>query len=268
MSRGFSRARPQRSPAWHFRQRQQRRAIRLGYDGYPLRVAQIADKENLYYCWRQLASGGGKAPGADGYTYSEFSPGEVGQIMRDLSEQVLEGVYRAEPVRRVKIPKPGTDKFRTLKISTLCDRVLGKALDIAFKAFWEKRFLTRSYGFRPRRNTWQMLAHLEVAMQKSGRRVLAVDDLKNAFDNVPVDLVIQCHRDALERAQQRNFTREEKNQTLALVEAVLRGCDKGREIGIDQGGPYSPTALNVLLHYHHDMKSGDFQEAALVPVCR
>src|SRR5205823_4356755 len=40
---------------------------------------------------------------------------------------------------------------------------------------------------------------------------------------------------------------------LSLIEVVLRGNDGSRQRGIDQGSPYSPTALNVRLHHAHDL---------------
>jgi retron-type reverse transcriptase len=252
---GFTRPFVPRSAEWYFRQRQQRRALRLGHDGHPIRVEQIAHKEHLYRRWQRLAAEGGQGPGVDGYTYTDFSPSEVGQIVEDLSRQVLEGVYFSEPVRRVRVPKKaGSDATRELKIGTLCDRVLGSALENAFQGFWKRRFLPWSCGFIKGRGTWDMLAGVEVAMRRTGKHVLAVDDLKSAFDRVPIAAVLECHREALDGVRQKNFGRQERERTLALVEAVLRGHDRKRERGIDQGGPYSPTALNVLLNEHHDRR--------------
>lgn len=251
---GFTRPYVPRSADWYFKQRQERRARSMGHQGYPIRVEQIAHKEHLFHCWKRRASQGGQGSGVDGYSYSQFSPSEVGQIVGNLSGQVLSGVYFSEEVRKVAIPKkPDSDKVRVLKIGTLCDRVLGSALDHAFKDFWKARFLPWSYGFRARMSPWRMLADLEVAMQNTGLRVLAIDDLKNAFDNVPIDKVIELHAQALKNLHQGNFSREDKKKTVALVEAVLRGHDRKRKVGIDQGNPYSPTGLNVLLHYYHDL---------------
>ncbi len=252
---GFTRPFVRRLPEWYFRQRQQRRNLRMGLEGHPIRVEQIASKEHLDHRWQRLATQGGKGAGVDGYTYADFSPSEVGQVVGDLSEQAVSGVYFAEKVRKVRIPKrPGSEETRELKIGTLCDRVLGSALESAFQGFWKKRFLPWSFGFRKGVGTWDMLADIEVAMQRTGMRVLAANDLKNAFDNVPIDIVLECHRDALEGVRQKNFGREERERTLALVEAVLRGHARKRQRGIDQGNPYSPTAPNVVLNEHHDRK--------------
>jgi hypothetical protein len=37
------------------------------------------------------------------------------------------------------------------------------------------------------------------------------------------------------------------------IEVVLRGSDINRTVGIDQGNPYSSTALNVRLHHAIDL---------------
>jgi hypothetical protein len=102
-------------------------------------------------------------------------------------------------------------------------------------------------------STWRMLADIEVTMQKTGVRVLAVDDLNSAFYHVSVEKLIDLHAEALKNLHQVNFAQKDKEKTLALVVRVLRGHDLEHERGIDQGNPYSPTGLNVLLHYYHDI---------------
>jgi RNA-directed DNA polymerase len=253
-----------RTPEWHFHQRAKRQAARLGYKGWPIRVDQIANRDHLFHCWRTLAREGGRGPGIDDYTYADFSPVEVGFIVGDLSAQVLSGAYVAEPTRVVPVPKHhDSAETRKLKIGTLCDRVVGKALHEAFRPFWEKRFSPVSYGCRPRRSTWTLLADLEVAMLHTGRTVLAVDDVRNAFDNLPIGPILDIHRDALHRVRQKNFGMADKARALDLITAVLRGHDRTRERGVDQGGPYSPDALNVLMNHAHDRVVGEICEEPL-----
>src|SRR5262245_50111684 len=95
-----------------------------------------------------------------------------------LSECILNATYRPQDVRRIAVPKPGTGEYRILKIGVLADRVVGKALHNAFTPLWEGRFLPCSYGFRPRRSTWTLLADLEVAMERQGRWVLGIADIR------------------------------------------------------------------------------------------
>ena len=250
MSSGFAFRRPaaKKTAAWHFHQRRQRRDLRLGYAGWPLRVEQVCDRDNLYHCFEQLKREGGPAAGVDGLHAADLSPSEAGAYMGVLSTCILNGTYKPQKVRRAPIPKPGSDEQRILKIGALGDRVVGKAVNNAFAPFWETKFLDCSYGFRPARSTWRLLADLHVRMKQLNRWVLVVADVRKAFDNVPVDEVVALHQQALAAVDQENFSADDKARTLALVAKVLRGHDEKRTRGIDQGGPYSPTALNLLLH--------------------
>ena len=58
----------------------------------------------------------------------------------------------AQPVRRVWIPKPGTDEKRPLGIATLFDRALQTLVRFALEPEWEAKFEPNSYGFRPGRS--------------------------------------------------------------------------------------------------------------------
>ena len=61
---------------------------------------------------------------------------------------------------------------------------MSAALHRALTPMWERIFLPCSYGFRPGRNTWDMLADMEWTMIHDDRWVIATDDIRNAFDQV------------------------------------------------------------------------------------
>ena len=64
------------------------------------------------------------------------------------------------------------------------DRIVSSALNRTLGALWEREFLPMSYGFRAQRGTWNLLADLMAAMVAEERFVLAIDDVRKAFDNV------------------------------------------------------------------------------------
>jgi hypothetical protein len=221
---------------------------------FPITVGTIADPDNLYHCYRELRREGGQAPGADGLCYPDLSPGEVGDLMADLSRRILEFSYVPQPARKVEIAKPGTTRTRTLSIPVILDRVLARALYEALSPPWEEIFLDCSWGFRPRRNAWGMLLAVERAIEETGFTVLAIDDVKSAFDNTPLDAVVDCHRRLLERIGRNappvtgrtRVTRRDENQKLLwLVKTVLSGDDPSRTRGMPQGNNYSPTGLTA-----------------------
>ena len=59
---------------------------------------------------------------------------------------------KAQPVRRVWIPKPGTEEKRGLGIPVMYDRALQGLVKLALEPEWEAKFEKNSYGFRPGRS--------------------------------------------------------------------------------------------------------------------
>ncbi len=66
--------------------------------------------------------------------------------------EVLELQPKAKPVRRVWIPKPGTQEKRGLGIPAMDDRASQALAKLALEPEWEVRFEENSYGFRPGRS--------------------------------------------------------------------------------------------------------------------
>jgi RNA-directed DNA polymerase len=231
-----------RSPEDWYRLREEKRRARER-SGLVPSLEQIADPENLIRVFGELKRHAGQAPGEDGLTYLDLSASEVGSCMRGLSQVVLRGKYRPSPSRLVQIPKAGGKGQRTLALRNILDRVIAAALNTAMTPFWETLFLPGSMGFRPNRGPWDMLIRLEKAMVEEGRWVLAIDDVKDAFDHVNLEDLMEDHRRHLQ---------DEK--LLDLIEVVLRGgSNQDRKEGIEQGNAYSPTCLNVRLHHVHDL---------------
>jgi RNA-directed DNA polymerase len=76
--------------------------------------------------------------------------------------------FKALPVRRVYIPKPGSRKRRPLGIPVIIDRVHQARVVNALEPEWEARFEPRSYGFRPGRGCQDAIrAIYELAKGKS-----------------------------------------------------------------------------------------------------
>jgi hypothetical protein len=205
-------------------------------------VRQLASADNLIAVYYDMKSRAGQAPGPDNCTYSDFSPGEVAHIMRELGAAVRAGTYRPGPIRTVLVPKP-RGGHRTLSVGNLCDRVVAAALNNALGPLWESVFLPCSYGFRPRRSVWLLLAELGAAMAREDLWVVALADVKDAFPSVVLADVLADHgRHILEQS------------VVALAGSVLRGGDDPQRLrGLAQGSPYSPAGLNVRLHHALDL---------------
>jgi len=203
-------------------------------------VKAVASVDNLIAVWEAMESTAGDGPGLDGVTFANVGRGEKYALLRDASKAVLAGTYRPGPAKKVRIPKAGGG-YRTLSVRNLIDRVVARTLLEAVSPILEAVFLAGSHGFRPGRSRLTLLAALARHAEQDGRWVVAADDVRAAFDSVPVATVRDLH--------QRHLT---SNELLECVGSVLRGNDPARAVGIAQGCPYSPLALNLYLHHAHD----------------
>ena len=245
MSYSQRRRRPRHdgSPAAYARDRRQRRAEARVENGRAPTLAQVADHERLIATYQNLKATGGAAPGVDGVRYSDLGRHEVAANIRMLSFAVEHGLYRPALSRTLRIEKANGTGHRTLALRVILDRVVSSSINTALTPLWESIFLPSSYGFRPRRSHHQLLADMLAAMTTEERYVLAIDDVRNAFNNVPIPLAMDLHRQHLQ-----------DTELLDLIERVLRGGEhQERAVGIAQGDPYSPTVLNVVLHDVHDL---------------
>jgi retron-type reverse transcriptase len=212
-------------------------------------VKHIASRDNLFRCAQEMIRDGGRAPGLDRVRPEDLTPSEIGRIAEVVSEKIMDGSYRPHKTRPVDIPK-NDGGLRTLQIRVFWDRVVARALHEAVSPLMETTFLDMSYGFRKKRNAWKLLADLKIAVEDKNKWVLAVEDVRRAFDSVRVDDVIDAHRTLFK--QHRDMLGDYTG-LLTLIGKVLRGADPNRRVGIDQGCPYSPDALNSALHVNHDV---------------
>ncbi len=86
------------------------------------------------------------APGVDGVTWREYEMGLEGRLI-DLHSRVHRGTYRAQPSRRVYIPK-ADGRQRPLGIAALEDKIVQQAVVTVLNGIYETDFRGFSYGFR------------------------------------------------------------------------------------------------------------------------
>ena len=187
------------------------------------------------------------APGVDGVTWEDYEVGLEGNLL-DLHARVHSGGYRALPVRRRFIPKPGTNKQRPLGIAALEDKIVQRALVAVLNAIYEEDFLGLSYGFRPGRSQHDALDALSVAISGTPVNWILDADIRSFFDSVNQEWLLRFlgHRIGDERV-------------LRLVRKWLKAgvLDDGEwsisAEGTPQGAVISPLLANVYLHYVFDL---------------
>ena len=87
----------------------------------------------------ELARDNAGAPGVDGQSFAQIEAAGLGEWLSGLREELRTKTYRAQPVRRVMIPKPGGGE-RPLGIPTIRDRVVQTAAKLLLEPIFEADF--------------------------------------------------------------------------------------------------------------------------------
>src|SRR6266700_5613908 len=134
----------------------------------------------------------GAAPGVDGLTWRDYEA-DLERNLEDLHARVHRGAYRAQPSRRVYIPKPDGGQ-RPLAVAALEDKIVQRATATVLNAIYEEDFLGFSYGFRPGRGTHDALDALCVGIDSRKVNYILDADIRSFFDEVSKDWLIRRDR--------------------------------------------------------------------------
>lgn len=201
-------------------------------------IEAIVDADNMRRALKRVRTNKG-SPGPDGMTVQQL-PEFLKLHWPRLQQELLEGSYQPQPVRRVEIPKPDGGK-RQLGIPAALDRLIQQAILQVLDRLYDATFSPHSYGFRPDKSAHQALEQAREYVA-SGKEWVVDLDLEKFFDRVNHDLLMG-------RLAQRIGDKRLLRLIRRYLEAgaMLNGVVIEREEGPPQGGPLSPLLANILL---------------------
>lgn len=194
-----------------------------------------------FYALRKQA-----AAGVDGVTWQEYEKVLCGRV-HDLHREIHTGAYRAQPSRRVHIPK-ADGRLRPLGIAALEDKIVQQAIATVLNAIYEQDFLGFSYGFRQGRGQHDALDALSEGI--AGRKInwILDADIRSFFDEIDHEWMLRFleHRIA-------------DGRVIRLIRKWLTAgtIEEGKRVasarGTPQGAVISPLLANIYLHYALDL---------------
>lgn len=203
-------------------------------------LEKILQPANLNHAYKKVKSNKG-AGGVDGMSVDELLP-----FLRDnqvqLIQQLKDGKYRPNPVRRVEIPKETKGEFRKLGVPTVVDRVFQQAITQVLSPIYEEQFSENSFGFRPKRGAHDALKQCQQNVNDG--YVYVVDmDLEKFFDTVCQSKLMEVLSRTIKDGRVISLIHKYLNAGV-----ISRGVFEKTETGTPQGGPLSPLLSNVMLN--------------------
>lgn len=203
------------------------------------------NQETLIECHQMVS--GSKASGVDQVTKQAYGENLEANIA-DLIGRMKRQAYKPQPVRRVYIPKEGSNKMRPLGIPSYEDKLVQKGLARILNTIYEQDFLDCSFGFRPGRGCHDALKVLNHIIERKKVNYIVDADIRGFFDHVDHEWLMKF----LElRIADPNLLRLIKRFLKAGV--MEAGIVYDTPEGTPQGGLISPILANVYLHYVLDL---------------
>jgi RNA-directed DNA polymerase len=189
------------------------------------------------------------AAGVDGQTFTGIESQGLGKWLAEVREELRTKRYEPQPVRRVKIPKPGGGE-RPLGIPTLRDRVVQTAAKLVLEPIFEADMEPCAYGYRPKRSAQDAIRKVHELLCAGYTEVVDAD-LSKYFDSIP-------HRELMQVVARRIVDRDVLRLLKAWLKVPVEERDdkgnrhltggKGSRRGTPQGGVVSPLLANLYMN--------------------
>ena len=213
-------------------------------DGTDLRE-RILSRENLNRAYKRVKANKG-APGIDGMTVEDALPW-LREHREELLEQIRNGKYKPQPVRRKEIPKPDGG-VRQLGIPTVIDRVIQQAIAQQLSPIFEPKFIDGSYGYRPNRSAQQAIQKVKEYAEEGYTTAVEID-LSKYFDTLNHELLMNMVREEVKDKRVTDLIKKYLKSGV-FAEGLLVKTEEGSP----QGGPLSPLLANIYLNkYDQEM---------------
>lgn len=178
--------------------------------------------------------------GPDGMQISEF--GDYWKINHErIENEIREGIYQPGIIKNYEILK-GTGKRRIISNMNVLDRFITRLLSQKLQRYFEPEFLPNSYAYQTGKGTLEAVAKAKEYVETDN--IFAAEiDIKDFFDTIPLDAVIQMLSQRINDEAVIELIRK-----YVYCKIDIDGRIINKSVGLIQGNSTSPILSNLYLH--------------------
>lgn len=130
-----------------------------------------------------------KAVGLDEMSFEDFKKGLSSNI-DTLINSIKQGTYAPEPIKKIEIDKPNSDKKRPIGLSSIKDKLVQRVLYIGLQEYFDKNFSSNSYAYRKNKSSTKAVNRTSDYIKQKFYWVLKTD-IDNFFECINHDKLLQ-----------------------------------------------------------------------------
>lgn len=192
-------------------------------------LLRVASEPALLAAWMRVRDVAGSAPHVAACTEFERM---IGQQIARLSEELVNGEWSPEPLRRIVIRKSDGGR-RLLAIPSIRDRIVERSIMEAVDPYVDTELSPWCFGYRRGLGVLDAVNALCEA-RDDGCLAVVRSDVADCFDRIPHDLLLARVGQVIP-----------DSDVVELISRIVKGC--GDNLGIAQGSPLSPVLANLHL---------------------
>lgn len=208
---------------------------------------KIYRSDVLFVAYQQCKRNGG-SHGIDQQSFEVIDSIGKEIWLGQLQQELEKGLYQAQPLRRVWIPKGNSkNKLRPLSIACIKDRVVQTAMLLILQPIFEADMLPEQYGFRRGVDAKMAVRQVYFHITQRGCTEIIDADLKDYFTSIPHGPLMKC---LSRRICDGKVLRLIKHWLeVPIEEKTKKGIRRSfearkRHCGVAQGSPLSPLLSN------------------------
>lgn len=179
--------------------------------------------------------------GIDEIYFHEYKK-ELSKNSIKLIDNIMQGKYIPEPLKKIEIDKPNSKEKRPIALSSIKDKIVQKVLYNILNPYFDKKFSNKSYAYRPNKSTMKAINRVTDILKEKNHYILKTD-IDNFFDTINHDKLLQILDTHI------SDKRIVKLISLFLQTGGFKNYDyNSHDIGVHQGDILSPLLSNIYLN--------------------